>query len=175
MSRARGGNGGRPKRPTMVDVARQAGVALRTVSRVVNDDPTVGPENVAKVKAAIAALNYRPDERARQFRTGVTGTIGAAVRRIAEANPELAAIERTARDSGLTLLAASTDFDEARERDILVSMCRQRLDGIIVEPFGENHGYLQPELEAGMPLVAMDRPMSGISVDCVMSDNASGI
>ncbi|WP_405877059.1 LacI family transcriptional regulator [Streptomyces sp. NBC_01136] len=175
MSRARRGNGERPRRPTMVDVAREAGVALRTVSRVVNNDPTVGPEYVTKVQAAIAALNYRPDERARQLRTGVTGTIGAAVRRIAEVNPALAAIERTARDSGLALLAASTDFDEARERDILISMCRQRLDGIIVEPFGENHGYLQPELEAGMPLVAMDRPMSGISVDCVMSDNASGI
>lgn len=175
MTRARRENGGRPKRPTMVDVAREAGVALRTVSRVVNNDPTVGQEYVVKVEAAIAALNYRPDERARQLRTGVTGSIGAAVRRIAEVNPELAAIERTARDSGLTLLAASTDFDETRERDILISMCRQRLDGIIVEPFGENHAYLQPELDAGMPLVAMDRPMSGISVDCVMSDNASGI
>ncbi len=177
MTPARGGKqaAGRPKRPTMVDVAREAGVALRTVSRVVNDDPTVGPANVAKVQAAIAALNFRPDERARQLRTGVTGTIGAAVRRIAEVNPELAAIERTARASGLTLLAASTDFDEARERDILISMCRQRLDGIIVEPIGESHSYLEPELAAGMPMVSMDRPMSGISVDCVMSDNASGI
>ncbi|MFC5824045.1 LacI family DNA-binding transcriptional regulator [Nonomuraea insulae] len=173
MSPARGA--GRPKRPTMNDVAREAGVALRTVSRVVNNDPTVGPEYGAKVRAAIKALNFRPDERARQLRTGVTGTIGAAVRRIAEINPELAAIEQKARESGLTLMASSTDFDEARERDILVSMCRQRLDGIIVEPIGESHSYLEPELQAGMPLVSMDRPMSGISVDCVMSDNAQGI
>ena len=177
MSPARGGNGaaGRPKRPTMVDVAREAGVALRTVSRVVNNDPTVGPEYAAKVQAAIAELKFRPDERARQLRTGITGTIGAAVRRIAEVNPELAAIEQTARACGLTLLASSTDFEEAREHDILISMCRQRLDGIIVEPIGESHTYLQPELDAGMPMVAMDRPMSGVSVDCVMSDNASGI
>ncbi|MEU8518910.1 LacI family DNA-binding transcriptional regulator [Streptomyces sp. NBC_01216] len=175
MSRPAGGSGGRSKRPTMVDVAREAGVALRTVSRVVNNDPTVGAEYAAKVEAAIAALNYRPDERARQLRTGVTGTIGAAVRRIAEVNPALAAIEHAARMSGQTLLAASTDFNEAREHEILVSMCRQRLDGIIVEPIGENHAYLQPELEAGMPLVSMDRPMAGISADCVMSDNAAGI
>ena len=177
MSSARNGTGAgaRPKRPTMVDVAREAGVALRTVSRVVNNDPTVGENIVVKVQAAIGALNYRPDERARQLRLGVTGTIGAVVRRISEVNPELAAIELTARHAGLTLLAASTDFDETREREILISMCRQRLDGIIVEPIGENHGYLQPELEAGMPVVAMDRPMGGISADCVMSDNASGI
>jgi len=177
MSSARAGNraGVRPKRPTMVDVAREAGVALRTVSRVVNNDPTVGPENAAKVRVAIATLNFRPDERARQLRTGITGTIGAAVRRIAEVNPALAAIEQTARTWGQTLLAASTDFDEAREREILISMCRQRLDGIIVEPIGESHSYLEPELEAGIPVVAMDRPMSGIAADCVMSDNASGI
>jgi LacI family transcriptional regulator len=159
----------------MVDVAREAGVALRTVSRVVNNDPTVGADYVARVQAAITALNFRPDERARQLRTGVTGAIGAAVRRIAETNPALAAIEATARESGLTLLAASTDFDEAQERDILISMCRQRLDGIIVEPFGENHGYLAPEVAAGMPMVSMDRPMSGVVADSVMSDNASGI
>jgi LacI family transcriptional regulator len=159
----------------MVDVAREAGVALRTVSRVVNNDPTVGPQYVVRVTAAIRALNFRPDERARRLRSGVTGAIGAAVRRIAETNPALAAIEQTARDAGLTLLAASTDFDESREHDILVSMCQQRLDGIIVEPIGENHGYLAPELAAGTPVVAMDRPMGGISADCVMSDNASGI
>jgi LacI family transcriptional regulator len=175
MGQAQGGNGGRTRRPTKVDVAREAGVAQRTVSRVVNDDPTVGPAYAAKVRAAITALNFRPDERARQLRTGVAGTIGAAVRRIAEVHPALAAIEQTARATGLRLLAASTDFDESTERDILVSMCLQRLDGIIVEPFGNSHGYLEPELEAGMPMVAMDRPMSGISVDCVMSDNASGI
>jgi len=175
MSPARGGNGSRAKRPTMVDVAREAGVALRTVSRVVNNDPTVGPEYVAKVEAAIRVLHFRPDERARGLRTGVAGTIGAAVRRIAEVNPALAAIEQTARAAGLTLLASSTDFDESRERDILISMCRQRLDGIIVEPIGESHGYLEPELDAGMPMVSMDRPMSGLPVDCVMSDNASGI
>ncbi|MFI1092575.1 LacI family DNA-binding transcriptional regulator [Streptomyces sp. NPDC020917] len=175
MSRGRGGDGGRPKRPTMVDVAREAGVGLRTVSRVVNNDPTVGPENLAKVEAAIKALNFQPDERARQLRTGVTGAIGAAVRRIAETNPVLAAIEQTARATGLTLLASSTDFDEARERDILISMCRQRLDGIIIEPIGDNHDYLQPEVAAGMPLVSVDQPINGIAADCVMSDNAAGI
>src|SRR5258706_9390585 len=157
-ARGRNGNGGRG-RPTMVDVAREAGVALRTVSRVVNNDPTVGPEYAAKVQTAIRALHFRPDERARQLRTGIAGTIGAAVRRIAEVNPALAAIEQTARAAGLTLLASSTDFNESRERDTLFSMCRQRLDGIIVEPFGESHGYLEPELEAAMPVVAMDRPM----------------
>ena len=50
------------RRPTMVDVARQAGVALRTVSRVVNKDPTVGEDLAERVLRVIAELNYQPDE-----------------------------------------------------------------------------------------------------------------
>ena len=62
----------RPRRPTMIDVAREAGVALRTVSRVVNGDSTVGETFAERVRQAIVALDYQPDERARQLRSGIT-------------------------------------------------------------------------------------------------------
>ena len=58
---ARGDSSGRP---TMVDVARVAQVALSTVSRVVNGDPGARPETVEKVTAAIAFLGWEADERA---------------------------------------------------------------------------------------------------------------
>ncbi|MFC4592061.1 LacI family DNA-binding transcriptional regulator [Sphaerisporangium corydalis] len=165
----------RPRRPTMVDVAREAGVALRTVSRVVNDDATVGAELAERVRAAIAALDYRPDERARHLRLGVTGTLGAAVRQLSHVNPVLRAVERAARAAGLMVLAASTEDDEVLERHVVESMCRRRFDGIILEPIGEDHGYLLPELAAGLSLVAVDRPVLGLDVDCVISDNVAGI
>ena len=75
----------------MVDVAREAGVALRTVSRVVNRDSTVGEPLAERVRQAIVTLDYQPDERARQLRSGVTGTVGAAVRNISDAHPVLGA------------------------------------------------------------------------------------
>jgi LacI family transcriptional regulator len=159
----------------MLDVAREAGVALRTVSRVVNSDPTVGQEVMARVRAAIAALDYQPDERAQQLRRGTSGTIGAAVRNLADAHPVLSAVDQAAREAKLTLLAMSTEDEERRERDAVMSMCRRRVDGIIIEPIGSNHDYLTPDLDAGMPLVAVDRPAGGISADCVLSDNAAGI
>jgi LacI family transcriptional regulator len=165
----------RGKRPTMLDVAREAGVALRTVSRVVNDDPTVGTDVVARVRAAIHSLDYQPDERARQLRRGVSGTVGAAVRNLADAHPVLSAIDQTARRAKLTVLAMSTEDEEQREREVVMSMCRQRVDGIIIEPISTSHEYLTPELEAGMPLVAVDRPTGGVPADCVLSDNAAGI
>lgn len=165
----------RNRRPTMVDVAREAGVALRTVSRVVNEDPTVGAALAERVRAAIVTLDYRPDERARQLRLGVSGTLGAAVRRLSDVNPVLSALEKAARAAKLMVLAASTEDDEQLERDIVTSMCRRGFDGIILEPIGEDHSYLVPELDAGLSMVAVDRPVHGQDVDCVLSDNVAGI
>src|SRR5438046_10102470 len=56
------------RRPTMVDVAALAGVALKTVSRVGNSDPGVSPELEARVKRAIEQLNYRRDANAATVR-----------------------------------------------------------------------------------------------------------
>src|SRR3954454_623352 len=101
---ARGDSSGRP---TMVDVARVAQVALSTVSRVVNGDPGARPETVEKVTAAIAFLGWEADERARQLRTGETGTLGAAARDIAD--PFVRATERAAQALGRMLLAGAAN------------------------------------------------------------------
>ncbi|WP_203919314.1 LacI family DNA-binding transcriptional regulator [Rugosimonospora africana] len=159
----------------MADVAREAGVALRTVSRFVNGDATVGEDFADRIRRAIETLDWQPDERARQLRSGRTRTIGAAVRNISDAHPVLRAVDESARAAGLTVVAMSTEDDEEREREAVVSMCRRRMDGIIIEPIAENHGYLQPEIDSGMPVVAFDRPATGVEVDTVLSDNRGGI
>jgi LacI family transcriptional regulator len=159
----------------MVDVAREAGVALRTVSRVINGDSTVGEALAERIRQAIVALEYQPDERARQLRSGRTRTVGAAVRNISDAHPVLGAADEAAREAGLTIVAMSTEDDEEREREAIMSMCRRRMDGIIIEPIAENHEYLQPEIDAGLPVVAFDRPATGVIVDTVLTDNRGGI
>ncbi|QMU73820.1 LacI family transcriptional regulator [Streptacidiphilus sp. P02-A3a] len=159
----------------MIDVAKEAGVALRTVSRVVNDDATVGEELARRVREAIARLDYQPDERARQLRSGRTGTIGAAVRNIAITHPVLREVEIAARAARLNVVAMSTDDDADRELEAVMSMCRRRMDGIIIEPIAEDHGYLQAEIDSGLAVVAFDRPAAGISVDTVLTDNRGGI
>ena len=65
-------------RPTMRDVADRAGVSFKTVSRVVNDEGGVSDDLVDRVEQAIAALGYRPDDRARHLRQTAsrTGAIG---------------------------------------------------------------------------------------------------
>src|SRR5256714_11878514 len=74
-----------PRRPTMLDVAALAGVGLKTVSRVVNDEPGVSPALEAKVRQAIAQLNYRRDANASMLRRlgGKTPTIGLVLEDVA--------------------------------------------------------------------------------------------
>ncbi|MFC7022972.1 LacI family DNA-binding transcriptional regulator [Promicromonospora thailandica] len=64
---------------TMKEVATRAGVSLKTVSRVVNREPHIRPETMARVEAAIAELGWVPNPSARNLRTGRTGTIGIVV------------------------------------------------------------------------------------------------
>jgi LacI family transcriptional regulator len=160
-------------RPTMVDVARMAKVALSTVSRVVNGDPGARPETIERVNAAILSLGWEADERARQLRRGETGTLGAAARNIGD--PFIRAFERAAGALGLMLLSASTSDSEAKETAVIKSLCRRRVDGLVVEPIGDDHSYLAGEIENGLAVVAIDRPFAGVEADAVFSDNRSGI
>jgi LacI family transcriptional regulator len=159
----------------MVDVAREAGVAVSTVSRVVNQDPTVGPEFARRVQTAIDTLGYRPDEQARQLRRGSSRTIGVAAREMSARNPLLAEFERGAHASGLAVFAASTADDVERERSVVLSMARRGFDGVVLEPIGPDHSYLAPEMAAGLAVVAVDRPVAGPATDAVLADNAAGV
>ncbi|MDX6244267.1 MAG: LacI family transcriptional regulator [Frankiales bacterium] len=157
----------------MVDVARLSGVALSTVSRVVNGDPGARAATVLRVKNAIRELGWEGDELARQLRRGESGTLGAAARDIG--GSFCRAVERSARHAGLMLLSASTGDIETDEGQVIRALCRRRVDGLVVEPVGNDHAFLGQEIANGLPVVAIDRPLSGIKTDCVLSDNAGGI
>lgn len=65
--------------PTIVDVAREAGVGVGTVSRVLNDHPRVSPTTRARVETAIAKLGYRPNPLARALSRGQTTSVAVLV------------------------------------------------------------------------------------------------
>lgn len=167
-----------PRRPTMRDVADRAGVSFKSVSRVVNREPGVRPELVARIEAAIDELRYRPDERARRLRQDglATGTIGAVLADIA--NPFLSAavrgIEDVARQHETLLLAASTDADPEREDQVVSAFAARRVDGLIVIPFGPIRGSLEIELERGTPVVFLDHEPGQLRSDLVRGDHRGG-
>ena len=161
----------------MNDVARLAGVSLKTVSRVVNGEAGVHPSTASRVLSAIDQLGFRRNLGARNLRRGSsTGTIGVLTEDVA--NPFYStltrAIEEVARQQDRQVLTGSSDEDPERERELALEFCSRRVDGLIVVPAGLRHGYLVPEIHAGLPVVFVDRPAGDIVADTVLVDNLGG-
>lgn len=165
-------------RPTIQDVARQAGVALGTVSRVINGHANVGADVRARVLQAIAALGYQPNSAAQSMRTRATRLIGCLVPDIR--NPlyasVLGAAEAVLSPAGYMLLVAGTGEDAARELQLIQAFARYRVDGMLAVPADERRDDLQAAYRAlRTPIVLLERdlplPLSGI----VATDQASSI
>ncbi len=166
-----------PRRPTMVDVARHAGVSLKTVSRVVNNEPAVAPPLLDRVLQAIADLGFRRNDIARNLRSPRTNaTIGLLIEEIA--NPFYAAIASVAAETAAAhesvLLTASSEEDPDRERELLLDFASRRVDGLLVVPAGQDHSFLRGEIEMGTPVVFLDRPPGRLLADTVLLDNQGG-
>ncbi|MEJ3749411.1 LacI family DNA-binding transcriptional regulator [Actinomycetes bacterium KLBMP 9797] len=120
--------------PGMVDVARLAGVSHMTVSRVINDQPTVSQVTRQRVLAAMNELGYRPNVAARALVTGRTRTLGVISVDTTLYGPAsmLLAIERAARELDYSVSIASLPTLERQTlRDAFDALMSQAVEGII--------------------------------------------
>lgn len=163
-------------RPTMKDVASRAGVALKTVSRVVNGEPGVTPETTKRVLGAIEDLGFRRNESARLLRTGRTATLGFITDNCGDPDHAAAGrgVEEVARDHGFLVFTGSTDSDPVKEEGLALTLCARRVDGLIMEPTTGDHEYLVPEMEAGVSTVFIMRPPELSGADVVLADECGG-
>jgi LacI family transcriptional regulator len=163
-------------RPTMKDVASRAGVALKTVSRVVNEERGVTPETAKRVHDAIEELGFRRNESARLLRTGHTATLGFITD--SWADPEHAAVyqglENIALEHGYLLYSGSTDSDPDREERLALAMCARRVDGLVIVPASGPHDYLASEIEAGVATVFVLWSPEPLIADVVLPDERDG-
>jgi LacI family transcriptional regulator len=162
----------------MRDVARQAGVSLKTVSRVVNAEAGVSPALVHRVRSAIDDLGFRPNAGASTLRRsdGRTSTVGLLLRDAA--SPLDAAVVRAVQDVAaahdVLVFTASLDEDAARERHLVQALTAHRVDGVLLVPTATDQSYLEPELRAGTAVVCLERVASGLTVDAVVSADDAG-
>jgi LacI family transcriptional regulator len=163
-------------RATLIDVAREAGVSFKTVSRVINGEPGVAPATAQKVVAAAEALRYERNDLAASLRHGTRShTLGLVIEDVA--NPFYSAIaqavEEGARERSTLLITASAREDPARERELVTALLRRRVDGLLVVPAAPDHRYIA---DAGFDTrtVFLDRPPAKIKADSVLIDNAPG-
>lgn len=121
---------------TIKDVAKRANVSVATVSRVMNGVPTINEEMKERVEKAIIDLDYRPNKLAAGLKKNVTNTIGLVVSDISDSFiiGVTREIERMVQAAGYTLLMASTDNDEKKERESIEAMVSRCVDGLVVCP-----------------------------------------
>src|SRR5580698_638056 len=107
-----------PKRPTMTDVARRAGVSPATVSNVLANRKPVEPSLVERVRKAASDLDYHVDRAASRLRSGKTNVVAVAVPSLE--NPFfaslVASIEIEAQKDGYEIIVSSTNESESAER-----------------------------------------------------------
>ncbi len=142
------------------DVAKRAGVSPMTVSRVINNAPSVRQETRERVEEVIALMGYIPNRLAQGLISQRTGTIGLILPDVA--NPFFAlvlrAAEITARREGYRLLVCNTEGDAGLERDYIHNLISHQVDGLIVAPVGDrSHNGLLPLIQRNYPLVLLDR------------------
>ncbi len=155
--------------PTMKDVAREAGVALGTVSKVVNGIP-VGEEYRRRVEDAIKRLDYHINNYAKGLKSGRTMVVAVMVPNLV--SPYFSAIVNSI---GKALSAKKyrmvyfgTDYDPAQEQEYVRLAEQQKVDGIICLSYN-------PKLQVAddVPMVSIDRYF-GAKIPCVSSDNFGG-
>lgn len=161
--------------PTILDVAKKAGVSSATVSHVINNSRFVAPATRERVLNAISSLGYRRDGIARSLRRSQTGTIGLIISDLS--NPFFSDIIRGVEDTvysygqDYNVILCNTEENEEKERLYLDVLLEKRVDGIVMAPAGGNHAYLRDLAAGGFPIVFVDRWLPGINVDAVVVDN----
>ncbi len=165
------------KAPTLSEVARKAGVGTTTVSRVINGGNRVDPKTLARVRKAIEALGYMPNQAARILKGHRTKTIGLIIPSIADpffaSCAEVAHVIARAHDS--LLIVTTTHNEPEAEIESVKVLMQHQTDGLIIAPAISDNGALRNLLvRAAVPVVALDRPLLDSSIPFVVADNFAG-
>lgn len=146
---------GYAKRPTIKDVAREAGVSIMTVSRVMTKKGRVAKETTAKVNRVIEELGYVPDRNAGGLSSRNSGFVAVLVPSIDNSNfaQQARGVTDVLIENGLQILLGSTDFSIEREETVLETMLRRRPDGVILTGGNHSDGSRRMLRNAGIPVV----------------------
>lgn len=144
---------------TIKDVAKQAGVSVATVSRVLNNNGYVNEDTRNKVNLAIKQLNYQPSDVARSLFKRRSKMIGLIVPDITNPFfPELArAIEDVTNEAGYTFVLCNSDNELEKEEQYMNALKQKYIDGFIVVSSTLTEERVK---ELDIPVVALDRIIS---------------
>jgi LacI family transcriptional regulator len=140
---------------TIYDVAREAGVSMATVSRVVNNNPNVKPQTRKKVFEAIERLGYRPNAVARGLASKKTTTVGVVIPDISNAIfAEVArGIEDIANMYHYNIILCNADKRKDKEIRVVNTLLEKQVDGLLFMGGTVTEEHLQAFKSANVPIV----------------------
>ncbi len=166
-------------RPTIKEVARRAGVALSSVSRVLNDHPDVSESMRARVHESITALGYEPNLLAAGLRRGSSRTVGFIVADLR--NPLYASIvtaaQRELGGAGYAVVITSSNSEAERDEEMARVLRLRQVDALIVSLTDETHpGVIEELARFDGPVVLLDRQVPDLrNASTVETDHGTGM
>jgi LacI family transcriptional regulator len=162
--------------PNLLDIAKRAGVAPITVSRVINNSGYVSQATRERVEAVVKELGYVPNTLARGLRSKRTHTLALIVTDIT--NPYFTSMARGVEDaagaSDCTVIYCNTDESETKEEKYANMLAQRQVDGVLLVPSCGNAKTIKFLESNDIDVVVLDRRISGIKSDIVYSDSKNG-
>lgn len=163
---------------TIQDVAKESGVSITTVSRVINNNYPVSEKTRKKVEEVVKRLDFKPNILARGLIHQKTDTIGVIVPSITNLffPTVVKAIENILRKQGYSIYLCNTDNIDEEEVTYVNSLLARQVDGIIViDPQTSNmKNRFYEKLQKEVPLVCINGYNRGISCNFVLNDEETG-
>jgi LacI family transcriptional regulator len=150
-------------RPTIIDVAKAAGVSKSTVSLVLQNSTSVSAKTREDVRRAMADLGYVYNRAAANLRSAQVGLVGLVINDLR--NPfftEFAtAVQMTISAAGYATVVANTDEDPALQARTVAAMIEHGVSGLIISPaYGDEQATFGPLERAGIPAMQVLRKVS---------------
>jgi LacI family transcriptional regulator len=171
---------GSAKKPKLMDirtVAEHANVSIATVSRTINNNPSVNAKMAKRVWEAIRELDYFPNTQARALVSGRSGIFGLIVSEITNPFfPELIqGFEDVAVANGYEILVSSTNYDPKRMALCIRRMLERKAEGVAVMTFGIEEPLLEQLAERNIPMVFVDMGPQHPGISLLKVDYHHGI
>jgi len=162
---------------TLKDIAKKAKVSIKTVSRVINDEPMVSKNTRSRVKAVIEELGYQPNLIARSLKKRKSNSIGIILPDIG--NPAFTEMVKGCMDSlnssGYYTFLGSYEDDPNKEEEFIRDFNSMFIDGLIIIPSITENRNISIFEKINCPMVFIDREIDGLNRDTVISENRNGV
>lgn len=161
-------------KPRMEDVARRAGVALGTVSNVLNQPQKVAPSTRLRVQQVIEELGFVPNRAARALAAGTSSTIGFVVIDLSNSFflDMARGAERAAQEGGMTVVLANSDLQDVKQRTYLQLFSEEQMAGVLLAPTPGSMADLARLKSAGTRVVVLN--VAASDACCVTVNNEHG-